>query len=85
VVIRSDAAIRQSVDRLSHQGQLSTATRAVLGRFDHFRFEMPQELPAESNCAVAPLSHGRLFVSAMGKAVGNDIADGKKKVNARRH
>jgi hypothetical protein len=56
-----------------------------VGRSGDFRFEMPQELPAEINCAVAPLSHSRLFVDTMGKAVGNNIADGKKKVNARRH
>jgi hypothetical protein len=45
-------------------------------------FEMPQYSCAELNCGVSRLSHSRLFVSAMGKAVGSDIADGTKKFEA---
>jgi hypothetical protein len=48
-------------------------------------FEMPQYSCAELNCGVSRLSHSRLFVSEMGKAVGSNIAEGKKKFEAWRN
>jgi hypothetical protein len=46
------------------------------------RFQMPQYWLVELLCAVARLPHSRLFVGATGKAVGNNIAEGKKKFEA---
>jgi hypothetical protein len=54
----------------------------VVPRSSQSRFEMPEYSRAELNCGVSRLSHSRLFVSAMGKAVGSDIADGTKKFEA---
>jgi hypothetical protein len=47
------------------------------------RFQMPQYWLIELLCAVARLPHSRLFVGATGKAVGNNIAEGKKSLKLR--